>query len=78
MNLTGLEGGLPEMPADLPVLQDTADVNVWAKWGGQWRDVVIVDRKGQKTAVYNLSEHDLGDPANRDALKVLLVEASKP
>lgn len=78
MNQTGLESGLPEMPGDLPVLQDTADVNVWTTWGGNWRDVVIVDREGHKHAVYALAEHDLGDAANREALKALLVEAARP
>ena len=66
------------MPADLPVLQDTSDVDVWTKWGAKWRDVVIIDKKGVRSSVYNLSEHDLGDAANREALKALLVEASKP
>jgi hypothetical protein len=78
VNQTGLEAGLPEMPGELPVLQDTAAVDAWSKWGAAWRDVVIVDRKGHKTAVYNLSEHDLSDAANRDALKALLVEAAAP
>lgn len=78
MNQTGLEAGLPDMPADLAVLQDMADVDVWTKWGAKWRDVVIVDRKGQKSAVYSLADHDLGDAANREALKALFVEASKP
>jgi hypothetical protein len=55
-----------------PVLQDTKDANVWGSWGVTWRDTVIVSPAGDKVGVYNLTEHDLQDPANYEELETKL------
>jgi hypothetical protein len=60
----------------LPWLQDTTEQNVWGKWGVTWRDVVILDRENRPIAVYNLTQHDLAQEANRDSLAALLRRAA--
>ena len=45
---------------------------MWAAWGVVYRDVVIVNPAGEKVDVYNLTEHDLADPANLAALEAKL------
>jgi hypothetical protein len=77
VNGAGFESGAAEMAAlgALPLLQDTATENVWARWAVTYRDVVILDRENRAVAVYNLTEHDLSVPANYDALKALLEQA---
>lgn len=62
----------------LPILQDTIEANVWASWGAVWRDVYIVDPQGHIVGKYNLTEHDLSVPENRDALRQMLVDAAAP
>ncbi len=57
------------------MLQDTAAVNAWALWGVAYRDVIIVDDTGAAAGVYNLTEHDLQDPANLETLRGMLEEA---
>jgi len=42
----------------------------------EWRDVVILDPDNQKITTYNLTEHNLTDPANYAELKALLIEAA--
>lgn len=59
----------------LPWLQDRVDVDVWLAWQVEYRDVVIRDADGQRVGVYNLTLHDLADPANQTALKQLLLGA---
>jgi hypothetical protein len=66
-NATACEG------KDLPWLQETPEELVWSRWEVAYRDVVILDRDNVRTAVYNLTEHDLADPANYEALKALLL-----
>lgn len=61
---------------DIPWLQDTWDDLVWGSWHAEWRDVIILDRDNQKVSVYNLTEHDLSDPAAYAELKAMLVEAA--
>jgi hypothetical protein len=57
----------------LPWLQDTADQNVWnAKWNVEWRDVVVLDSRNQRIAVYNLTANNLADPSKYAELKDLL------
>lgn len=60
---------------DLPLLQDDADNDVWASWQATYRDVQIVDANGDRAAVYNLTEHDLGDPDNYETLRQMLLDA---
>ncbi len=62
---------------DLPVLQDEASVNAWAMWGVEWRDLVIVTPDLEIMAVYNLTEHDLSEPANQQELLDLLAAAAE-
>jgi hypothetical protein len=55
----------------LPWLQDVAD-EAWGTWAVTWRDVVIVDEQNRKVAVFNLTVHDLNQPAEYAALLALL------
>ena len=60
----------------MPFLQDDSTARVWVNWGARWRDVIIVDPDNHVVETYNLSDHDLGDPANFARLKSLLVAAA--
>lgn len=60
----------------LPWLQDTQGQNVWEEWSVIWRDVVILDPQNNVRGVFNLTEHDLGMPANYAALKKMLLDAA--
>jgi len=60
---------------DLPWLQDTPDEHVWSQWQVTYRDVVILDGDNVPVGVYNLTEHDLNDPANYAELRALLLAA---
>jgi hypothetical protein len=57
-------------------LQDTAQQDVWTSWAVTWRDVVVVDAENRTTSIFNLTEHNLGDPANYDALRSILIDAA--
>ena len=57
---------------DVPWLQDTAAEQTWVLWAVAYRDVVILDKNNVPVAVYNLTLHDLGDPASYAELKALL------
>lgn len=59
----------------LPLVQDDVATQAWVLWGVTWRDVVIVNPRKERVAVYNLTTHNLADPANLAALKALLLEA---
>jgi hypothetical protein len=74
----GAEGGNPEMcnGRDLPWTQDTAAENVWVDWQVNYRDVVVLDADNVPVAVYNLTTHDLNDPANYAELKQILKDAA--
>jgi hypothetical protein len=56
----------------IPWLQDEADVNAWQLWEVTYRDVIILDAENQVVGVYNLTEHDLGNPDNYAELEQLL------
>ena len=75
INKIGHESGNADITAGrvLPWLQATAEVDAWASWGVTWRDVVLVDPAGHKVGVYNLTEHDLGNPENAKELKTKLL-----
>ena len=52
------EATTPGLIADsgtLPIVQDTTDLNIWADWGGQWRDLAILDPNNQFIEFYNLT-----------------------
>ena len=61
---------------DLPWLQETADHLAWSVWDVTYRDVIILDSSNRKVATYNLTEHDLSNPANYLELKGLLHAAA--
>ena len=60
----------------LPWLQDTAAANAWGLWNVTYRDVIILDAENRVYAVYNLTQHDLANAANYQALKSLLLAAA--
>ena len=60
----------------LPYLQDTATEDVWGSWGATWRDVRILDVNNALVSTYNLTSHDLANPANYAELKALLKSAA--
>lgn len=71
--------GLMTAGRDLPWLQDMPAVDAWTAWAVQWRDVVVLDRANNRVHVYNLTAHNLADPAYYAALKgVLVAAASRP
>lgn len=78
VNETGLESGNPAITSGrvLPWLQDTAAQNVWQSWAVTYRDVVVLDAQNFPVAVYNVTTHDLGDPAKYAALKTLLIDTA--
>lgn len=78
INNSGASSGAAQMcdGRDLPLLQDTAADNVWGSWGATWRDVVILNGCNEVVSVYNLTDHNLSNSANYDALKNLLLAAS--
>jgi hypothetical protein len=61
---------------DLPWLQDTQEDDWWGTWGITYRDVVILNRDGNEEAVFNLTEHDLGNPNEYAAFKALLLDVA--
>jgi hypothetical protein len=63
--------------SQLPWLQDTQTENVWARWQVVYRDVRILDARNQVHAVFNLTDNDLADADNREALKQLFLQAAK-
>lgn len=58
---------------DLPWLQDTVEADWWGYWDVTYRDMVILDRRGQEAAIFNLTEHDLHDPNEFELLKDMLL-----
>lgn len=62
----------------LPWLQDLPTAQVWDLWAVAYRDCVILDAQGVVFAIFNLTVHDLGDPAEYAALKALLIDAATP
>jgi hypothetical protein len=60
----------------IPWLQPEPGQDIWTQWGVAYRDVVILGPDNERVAVYNLTEHDLADPANYAALRELLLSAA--
>jgi hypothetical protein len=77
VNAVGSEAGNDAICTgrDLPWLQDTADQHVWSQWQVTYRDVIVLDEDNGRIEVYNLTDHDLSDPANYAALLALLLAA---
>ena len=84
MNEIGHDSANAAMSAesDLPWLQDRDDNSdgISDVWGGSWpsayRDVQIVDRNGDVTDVYNVTNNDLRDADNFRALADLFIDAA--
>lgn len=66
VNGAGYENGNERVTEnrDIPWLQDTEEVNAWAQWDVQYRDVYILDQNGDLRFIYNLTVNDLGNPDN--------------
>ena len=79
VNEAGHEGGNTSMceGRDLPWLQDTSSANWWGTWSPTYRDVVILDSKGELAGVYNLTENSLESDDNYVELKALIVEIAE-
>ena len=80
MNGIGYESGNATTYAGrvLPWLQDVAGVDVWAAWAVIYRDVIILDADNIVVGVYNLTSNDLGQAANYEALRTMLIDAATP
>lgn len=78
VNEAGHEDGLDDLyeVTDLPVLQDDEIALVWDTWEVTWRDVWVLDEDNRPAAIFNLTEHDLGDSEEYSALYELLVETA--
>jgi hypothetical protein len=62
---------------DLPWLQESGAHSVWTEWQVAYRDVIVLDAENEPTAIYNLTDHSLGDPNNYATLKSLLRQAAQ-
>lgn len=60
----------------IPWLQSTSDDDAWTLWNVEYRDVYVVGADSEHVATYNLTEHDLAEPANYSALKSMLLSAA--
>jgi len=78
VNDIGLESGNDGMMSGrmLPWLQPGTDQEVWTLWEVTYRDVVILGPGNEHLGTFNLTVHDLADPANYDALMTQLLEAA--
>lgn len=61
----------------IPWLQDLPRTNVWHLWQVTWRDVIVLDADNRVIQVYNLTDHDLADPANYATLRGILIGAAQ-
>ncbi len=57
----------------VPWLQDVPEVDAWGALQVDYRDVVVLDADSTVVAYYNLTLHDLADPANYQDLHDILV-----
>ena len=78
VNEAGYESGNDTITEgrSLPWLQDTAEVDAWAQWSVNYRDVIIRDEQGIVFDVYNLTGNGLDEPANYADLMGLALEAA--
>lgn len=78
INGKGLEAGNASIceGRDLPWLQDVPEQDVWISWEVEYRDVIILDGQNRRVAVFNLTDHDLGDPENYASLLRILKSAA--
>lgn len=78
VNEIGYQGANGSVTAGrtIPWLQDEATYDVWTTWAPAYRDVVILGPDNVEFAVYNLTSHDLAQPANYNALRQLFIDAT--
>ena len=76
VNETGQESGNSAIVVGntIPWLQDTAAQNVWSDWKVTYRDVIILDDENRVAGIYNLTDHNLHNPADYNARKALLIQ----
>ncbi len=60
---------------DLPWLQDQPRENVWKSWQAHWRDLFVLDAENELVFRTNLTDNDLSDEANFEALRLDLLDA---
>ena len=72
-----LNMNIAQMGVLLPWLQDTDDAAVWTRWQAKYRDVMILDAGNRPLALDNLTTHDLGVTANREAFKRALISSAQ-
>ena len=79
VNGIGSESGNDDMTAErsLPWLQSVAGQDVWTSWQVEYRDVFILGSGNEHLGTYNLTDHNLAEPANYAALKNQLLEAAR-
>ena len=53
----------------LPLLADTSSDDVWSTWNAVWRDLVILNGKLEEVDRINLTDFDLSETENYEALK---------
>jgi hypothetical protein len=78
VNGAGHESGVLLMSEGrvIPLLQDTAEADVWTAWGVEYRDVIILDRENVPVGVFNLTDHDLSQMGEYTTLKGMLLDAA--
>lgn len=78
VNQLGYESGnaLMASAGDAPWLQETAASPSWRPWKVVYRDTVILDGQNRRVGVFNLTDHDLQQPAEYAALKAMLLAAA--
>jgi hypothetical protein len=78
VNAIGLESGNSTITADrqLPWLQPASGDDPWMLWPIEYRDVAILGPGNELLGTFNLTEHDLSDPANFATLHDQLLTAA--
>jgi hypothetical protein len=59
-------------------LQDAKPPNAWGLWQADYRDVIVVDDENKVVSIYNVTLHDLGNPAQYAELRNILLTAAGP
>jgi hypothetical protein len=54
---------------DIPWLQEVPQQPVWTTWAVTYRDVIILNESNEVVGSYNLTDHNLSNAADYDALK---------
>ena len=79
INQIGAENGIDSFNEThaLPMVNDNTGDDIWVEWGSQWRDFYILNKQNELLEVYNLTQNNLNDPLNYDALKQKLILAAQ-